>query len=63
MSDSTIDGIKRTYSKGDSIFIPKDAKHSAKYMQDMPIFLSLIKRTVTKQNRVKGQSLFSEIKR
>jgi hypothetical protein len=30
MSDLTIDGIKRMYSKGDSIFISKGAKHSAK---------------------------------
>ncbi len=29
-SELTIDGIKRTYSKGDSVFIPKGAKHSAK---------------------------------
>ena len=28
--DLTIDGIKRTYTKGDSVFIPKGAKHSAK---------------------------------
>lgn len=28
--DLTIDGIKHTYSKGDSVFIPKGAKHSAK---------------------------------
>ena len=28
--DLTIDGVKRTYSKGDRVFIPKDAKHSAK---------------------------------
>ena len=28
--DLTIDGVKRTYSKGDSVFIPKGAKHSAK---------------------------------
>jgi quercetin dioxygenase-like cupin family protein len=26
----TIDGVERTYSKGDSVFIPKGAKHSAK---------------------------------
>ncbi len=28
--DLTIDGVKHTYSKGDSVFIPKGAKHSAK---------------------------------
>ena len=28
--DLTIDGIERTYTKGDSVFIPKGAKHSAK---------------------------------
>lgn len=28
--DLTIDGIKHTYSKGDSVFIPKGAKYSAK---------------------------------
>ncbi len=28
--DLTIEGIERTYSKGDSVFIPKGAKHSAK---------------------------------
>ena len=28
--DLTIDGIKHTYSKGDSVFIPTGAKHSAK---------------------------------
>ena len=28
--DLTIGGIKHTYSKGDSVFIPKGAKHSAK---------------------------------
>ena len=28
--DLTIDGVKQTYSKGDSVFIPKGAKHSAK---------------------------------
>lgn len=28
--DLTIDGVKRTYSKGDCVFIPKGAKHSAK---------------------------------
>ena len=28
--DLTIDGHKRTYTKGDSVFIPKGAKHSAK---------------------------------
>ncbi len=28
--DFTIDGVERTYSKGDSVFIPKGAKHSAK---------------------------------
>jgi mannose-6-phosphate isomerase-like protein (cupin superfamily) len=28
--DLTIDGVKRTYSKGDRVFIPKGAKHSAK---------------------------------
>ena len=27
--DLTIDGVKRTYSKGDSYFVPKGAKHSA----------------------------------
>ncbi|MHC4636273.1 MAG: cupin domain-containing protein [Planctomycetota bacterium] len=26
----TIDGVERTYSKGDSVFIPKGARHSAK---------------------------------
>jgi quercetin dioxygenase-like cupin family protein len=30
MVDFTIDGVKRTYSKGDRIFIPKGARHSAK---------------------------------
>ncbi len=29
-SELTIDGVERTYSKGDSVFIPKGAKHSAK---------------------------------
>ena len=28
--DFTIDGIERTYTKGDSVFIPKGVKHSAK---------------------------------
>ncbi len=28
--DLTIDGVERTYSKGDSVFIPKGTKHSAK---------------------------------
>jgi quercetin dioxygenase-like cupin family protein len=28
--DFTIDGVKRTYIKGDRMFIPKGAKHSAK---------------------------------
>jgi quercetin dioxygenase-like cupin family protein len=28
--DLTIDGIERTYSKGDRVFIPRGAKHSAK---------------------------------
>jgi len=28
--DLTIEGIERTYTKGDQIFIPKDAKHSGK---------------------------------
>jgi len=28
--DLTIDGIEQTYTKGDSVFIPKGAKHSAK---------------------------------
>ncbi|MHC4343855.1 MAG: cupin domain-containing protein [Planctomycetota bacterium] len=28
--DFTIDGVERTYSKGDRMFIPKGAKHSAK---------------------------------
>ena len=28
--DLTIAGVERTYSKGDSVFIPKGAKHSAK---------------------------------
>ncbi len=28
--DLTIDGVERTYSKGDSVFIGKGAKHSAK---------------------------------
>ena len=28
--DLKIDGVERTYSKGDSVFIPKGAKHSAK---------------------------------
>jgi len=28
--DLTIDGVKRTYSKGDRVFIPKGAKHSGK---------------------------------
>ena len=28
--DLTIDGVERTYSKGDSVFIPKGAKHSAR---------------------------------
>jgi len=26
----TIDGVKQSYTKGDSFFIPKDSKHSAK---------------------------------
>ena len=29
-SELTIDGIERTYTRGDSVFIPKGAKHSAK---------------------------------
>jgi len=29
-TDLTIDGVERTYSKGDRVFIPKGAKHSAK---------------------------------
>ncbi len=28
--DFTIDGVERTYTKGDSVFIPKGAKHSGK---------------------------------
>ncbi len=28
--DLTIDGVEHTYTKGDSVFIPKGAKHSAK---------------------------------
>ena len=28
--DLTINGVERTYSKGDSVFIPKGVKHSAK---------------------------------
>ena len=28
--DLTIDGVERTYSKGDRVFIPKGVKHSAK---------------------------------
>jgi len=28
--DLVIEGIKRTYTKGDRVFIPKGAKHSAK---------------------------------
>jgi ethanolamine utilization protein EutQ (cupin superfamily) len=28
--DLIINGIKQTYGKGDRVFIPKDAKHSAK---------------------------------
>ena len=28
--DLTIDGIERTYTKGDSVFIPKGTKHSGK---------------------------------
>ena len=28
--DLTIDGVERTYSKGDRVFVPKGAKHSAK---------------------------------
>ncbi len=28
--DLTIDGVERTYSIGDSVFIPKGVKHSAK---------------------------------
>jgi quercetin dioxygenase-like cupin family protein len=28
--DLTIEGVERTYSKGDCMFIPKGAKHSAK---------------------------------
>ncbi|MHC4644576.1 MAG: cupin domain-containing protein [Planctomycetota bacterium] len=28
--DLTIEGVMRTYSKGDRVFIPKGAKHSAK---------------------------------
>lgn len=28
--DLTIDGVERTYSKGDSVFIPKGTKHSGK---------------------------------
>jgi quercetin dioxygenase-like cupin family protein len=29
-TDLTIDGVERTYSKGDRMFVPKGAKHSAK---------------------------------
>jgi quercetin dioxygenase-like cupin family protein len=29
-TDLTIDGVKQTYSKGDRVFIPKGARHSAK---------------------------------
>ncbi len=29
-NDLTIDGVERTYSKGDRVFIPKGVKHSAK---------------------------------
>jgi len=28
--DLVIEGVKRTYKKGDRVFIPKGAKHSAK---------------------------------
>ncbi|MHC4457384.1 MAG: cupin domain-containing protein [Planctomycetota bacterium] len=28
--DLTIDGVKKTYTKGDRLFIPKGARHSAK---------------------------------
>ena len=28
--DLAIDGVERTYTKGDQVFIPKGAKHSAK---------------------------------
>lgn len=28
--DLTIDGIKKTYSKGDTVYIPKGVKHSAR---------------------------------
>ena len=28
--DLTVDGVKRTYSKGDNYFIPKGVKHGAK---------------------------------
>ncbi len=28
--DLTIEGVERTFTKGDRIFIPKDAKHSGK---------------------------------
>jgi len=28
--DLVIEGVKRTYTKGDHVFIPKGAKHSAK---------------------------------
>ncbi len=28
--DLTIEGVKRTYSKGDNMYIPKGAKHSGK---------------------------------
>jgi hypothetical protein len=30
MIDLTIDGLKRAYSKGDSVFIPKGVKHFKK---------------------------------
>jgi len=29
-TELTVDGVKRTYTKGDHMFIPKGAKHSAK---------------------------------
>jgi quercetin dioxygenase-like cupin family protein len=37
----TIDGVKNTYSKGDTYFIPKDVKHSArikKGYKDLTLF-------------------------
>ena len=44
--DLTIDGITRTYSKGDSVFIPKGVKHSAKIYAGYAELSSIMKKAV-----------------